>query len=525
MNKKNNLGSKLLFVPLMVSALSAYAEKKPNIIFLVVDDQSMSTIGCWGGDVLTPNIDRLASEGVRFARAYAPASVSSPSRYSTLSGRYGSRCTAEQFEREAPIGTVHRLDNTCMELESDRPNVANMLQGAGYRTGMVGKWHLGEYFEGNNDVKRKEQWDKRGLKFYDKFSDPADPEVREALEHNHEWYAKRICETGFDYADNIYWANLKEVYNKSLNYHNIDWSVKGALDFMQQDDDRPFFLYFSTTLHHGPTPQISVPEKYERVTSKGYADQKMGVLPDRSTLFTRLKEKGISEKEAYTLWLDDAVGALLKCLEESGELDNTLIFYYSDHGIDQKSTMFEGGIKVPLIVWGKGFTGKNVVYEGLVSLCDLTPTALDAAGVKAPKEACLDGFSLLPVLESPDMKVRESVYSETGYARCVATERFKYIAVRYPEEIQAKKDRGFTPSEKEKIGYIQNQGLCALGKTNPNYFENNQLYDIQNDPQELNNLANNPKYKKEMKTMRNLMKSYLSKFKGRPFYDLYDGRK
>ncbi len=505
-------------------ATSAMAAKKPNIIFIVTDDQHFNTMKCWGGDVHTPNIDRLASEGCRFDRAYSASSISSPSRYSMLSGRYAGRCEGEQFMKKFPDMKPHRIDNTSLTLEDNMPNLPKLLREGGYTTGMVGKWHVGTHFEGNGQ-KREAAWQAAGLECYEMSADPKDATVKASLLHNHDWHSQQIKAQGFDYADNIYWANLKEIYLKALNYHNIDWSVKGAIDFMQGAGDKPFFLYFSTTLHHGPLPQRSLPEQYERVTSKGIAEDKMSVMPDRETLFARLKEQGISEKQVYTLWLDDAVGALMAELERSGEADNTIIFYITDHGIDQKSSMYEGGIHIPFMVWGKDVVKQSgSSRDRLVHSCDMARTALDIAGVTPPEEAKMDGESLLPLIASNDTKWRTSLYTEIGYARCVVSDRYKYIAVRYPAQIQKKYDRGFTDDEKLKIGYIGNQGLCALGKKNPNYFTMNQLYDVEADPMEQNNLFDNPQYKEVQKQMVELMRGYLAQFPGRPFYDLYDGR-
>ncbi len=512
----------LLIASLTLAASSAIGATKPNIKFIITDDQHFNTMKCWGGDCLTPNIDRLASEGVKFNRAYTASSVSSPSRYSILSGRYSGRCEGEQFVEKFPLGTTHRIDNTSLTLEDDMPNLPKLLHQAGYYTGMVGKWHVGEHFNGNLK-QQKEAMQSAGLKLYEQDADPADPTVKQALLHNHEWYAEQIKAQGFDYADNIYWANLKEVHCNSLNYHNIDWSVKGAIDFMDEAGDNPFFLYFSTTLHHGPEPKRSLPEEFEKVTSKGYADEKMGVLPERATLYERLRAAGVSESKAYILWLDDAVGALLDEVEKRGQADNTIIFYISDHGITQKSSMYEGGINAPFMVWGGDLVAKGSESSRLVHSCDMAATALSIAGIEAPAAAKVDGYDLTPLLKNPEMAWRESVYSEVGYARCVVTDRYKYIAVRYPKAIQAKYDRGFTDEEQAKIGYITNQGLCALGKTNPNYFTMDQLYDLKNDPMEQNNLADDESHTAIMAQMRELMECYLSQFEGRPFYDLYDG--
>lgn len=515
-----------IVIPALLSgsvSLTALA-KQPNIIFIVTDDQHEDTMGCWGNDdVYTPNIDRLADEGIRFTRAYCSSSISAASRYSVLSGRYSGRCTGEGFMRKFPEGTPSRVDNMVMSLEPDRPNLQNLLRSAGYFTGMVGKWHLGRNLAENRPDRRKKKWEKAGLMYYEQDADPSLPEVREALEHNQKWYAEEVRKTGFDYADNIYWENLKEIYNDSLNHHNIDWTVSGAIDFIRQADNRPFFLYFSTTLHHGPDPLRSVGEQYAKVTGEGISKDRIDVMPSRRSIFRRLKKMGYREDCASALWLDDAVGALLEELEQTGNIDNTVIFYFSDHGIEQKSSLYEGGINTPLIAWGKPLGCSGHVSAQLVHLCDLLPTCLSLAGVTMGSMEYMDGKDMTPLFSAPESKIHESVFSEIGYARSVTTLRYKYIAVRYPDDIQAMVDRGLTEEEKAKIGYIVNQSLCALGKRNPNYFTNDQLYDLEKDPYEQINLADDPEYAAVMSEMRRIMETYLYTFENRPYKGFIDG--
>lgn len=499
------------------------AGKQPNIIFIITDDQHEDTMGCWGsGDVYTPNIDRLAAEGMRFTRTYCASSISAASRYGILSGRYCGRCNGNNFMRKYPEGTPSRVDNMVMCLETDRPNLQTLLKSAGYTTGMVGKWHLGENLAENRADKRKERWEKLGLKYYEQDADPSLPEVEAALVYNQKWYSEKIKETGFDYADNIYWGNLKEVYNNVLNCHNIDWTVRGAIDFMQQTGNQPFFLYFSTTLHHGPAPQNSVDAKYELITGEGVSKSKMNVMPERDTIFKRLKDLGYSEELAYTLWLDDAVGALLSELEKEGKLDDTIIFYLSDHGIEQKASLYEGGVRTPMIVWGKPLGCHGEVCNQLVHLCDLLPTCMSLADISVKESDYQDGKDFTSLFSDRNKVIHKSVFSEIGYARCVITKKYKYIAVRYPKDIQQKIDRGLTQKEQDNIGYIVNQSLSKLGKKNPNYFTNDQLYDLENDPNELHNLAAEPKYSKILKKMKAELKMYLKSFDNRPYEGFID---
>lgn len=492
----------------------------PNIIVIVTDDQPYETMGCWGGHVYTPNIDRLAAEGMRFERAYAASSISAASRYSILTGRYPGRCTGEQFLKKSPLGKMSYIDNTVMTVEPEKDNLQKSLKSLGYKTGMVGKWHLGYHFNDNNDTERKRQWEQAGLEYYEKTDDPEAPDVAAALEHNHEWYSEKIRETGFDYAENVYWANLKEVHNNKLNYHNIDWTVKGAIDFIRSSESRPFFLYFSTTLHHGPLPQNSISAEYQCVTSKGIADKPMGVMPDRETLKQRVAAQGIDQSKAYTLWLDDAVGALLKELERCGKADNTLIIYLSDHSESHKSSLYEGGVKTPMIAWWKGRTMPGSVSQSVVHTCDIAPTVLEAAGFPVNDEDKYDGKSFMGVFSDPMKKIHESVYTEIGNARAVITDDYKYIAVNWSEEDQSKIDRGLTEEEYNKIGYITNTGLTILGKKNANYFDRDQLYDLSDDKDEARNLAADEEYSDLLAEMKAKLQAYLDSFENRPFRPL-----
>lgn len=512
----------MLLATLGVASITQ-ATERPNIIFIITDDQPMESIHSWGGDVYTPNIDRLTNEGLKLERAYATSSVSAPSRYSLVTGRYPGRCQGEQFMNKSPEGKSNYMDNTVMVVEDDLPTLPKMLQEVGYKTGIVGKWHLGYHFEGNNDEKRQTQWEEAGLRYYDPASDPTDPTVEEALLHNHSWYATHVKKAGFDYADNLYWANLKEVHNTQLNYHNIDWSVKGAIDFMQSvDDEEPFFLYFSTTLHHGPTPQLSVPDTYECVTSKGIVDAPMGVMPSRASLTTRLEELQIADKMEYTLWLDDAVGALMDELERSGKADNTLIIFISDHGIKQKSSLYEGGIQIPMMMWWQDRIVAGSTSQSLVSTCDMVPTALDVAGIVPNEDVVLDGKSLVELFDAPETCIHHSIFAEVGNAKAVVTDSYKYIAVNWSDAIQEKIDNGLTPDDADwkSIGYITNAGLTAYGKTNENYFDKDQLYNLENDISESTNLADDKSYILKLSELQLIMSEYLSTFTNRPFREL-----
>ena len=231
------------FLPITCSFAKEVSElpKRPNIIYIMTDDHSPIPIEkkkCnqsrpfgFNGDryVYTPVIDGLAEKGMVFTSAYVTSSVCSPSRYSMLTGRYPSRCRGPRFMRDHPEGTPTRPENNT-ELEENRPNLARLLQQAGYRTGFVGKCHVIDHYllDSNN-------WSKNGLMTYDPSADPKDPEVTKAMAHNHDYWIKRIKEFGFDYVNAVYAANLRELYNEPANVHNLEWKNKAVLEFIEVD--------------------------------------------------------------------------------------------------------------------------------------------------------------------------------------------------------------------------------------------------------------------------------------------------
>ena len=135
--------------------------------------------------------------------------------------------------------------------EDDKQNLPKLLQLAGYRTGFVGKSHLIDHH-----LLHKKKGEDSPLISYDADADPASQEIIKATRENHTYWVKRHKELGFDYANGVYAANLKELYNDSLNVHNVEWKNKAALQFIDEAGDEPFFLYYSETIPHGPAPWI-----------------------------------------------------------------------------------------------------------------------------------------------------------------------------------------------------------------------------------------------------------------------------
>ena len=234
-----------LFLALVTCAAEAPAKSepasKPNIIFILTDDQNPDTLGCFGGKVLTPTLDKLCRDGVKFTRAYNSSSVCTPSRYTCLTGQYASRCTTERFLKLNPPGRQSNVGFN-VQVEPGSWNVARVLRENGYWTGFVGKWHTGT----------------PPLLPIPSDANLRDPDVAAKLAENQARLCDYIKRAGFDYAASVYRGNLADHKLDALIYHNMEWITKGALDFVEQAGDKPFFLHLCTTLQHSPPPNQSI---------------------------------------------------------------------------------------------------------------------------------------------------------------------------------------------------------------------------------------------------------------------------
>ncbi len=475
--------------------------KRPNVVFILTDDQGLDTIGCYGNKVLTPNIDRIAREGVQFTQAYAATAVCTPSRYTCLTGRYAGRCTSDQFLTPNPEGTQSHIGwNTA--LETDGWNVGRALKTGGYATGAVGKWHVGGISRGQRTYKPDDSLE--------------DPKTNRSLAEDQARLVEWVRARGFDYAASMYGGNLADYKLKALNAHNMEWIVKGALDFIDQYKEQPFFLYMATTVPHSPNPLMSLTAD-PRITSAGLLHEVPNVMPPRSSLAERLRKAGVSENMAAYTWLDDGVGAVLQRLEKLNLLDNTVIVYFSDNGpTPGKGTCFQKGVHLPLMMRWKGRLPAGTRCDALAQNIDFVPTILDICGVTPPKEMQMDGRSLLPVAAGKGKPWRDALFFEIGHARAVLAGKWKYVALRFPPELQKKiKDGTLGRPAYQVDAALDLQEIAA--KAYPCYFDVDQLYDVENDPGEMRNLAADPKHAGTLAAMKKRLQSWLRTFPKRPF--------
>ena len=393
----------LSLLPFFLLSLSSFAETsdRPNVLLLMTDDQGIGQLaysaehqdpatfwrpagtaryaldpeaGLQAAIQAMPNINRLAADGVRFTRAYVASPVCSPSRAAVMTGRYPQRYGIYS-NVDAKEG-VPRTETFLSEL----------FQEAGYRTAIIGKWHLGKVTREVLPVKTRDYH--------------LNAIFGTVPEHH-------PLERGFDY---YFGFNLSgaSYYNSPAifrNYANID--VPGylteafsreAVRFIEtRGDDDPFFLFLSYSAPHIPLHEPA-PAHYRNRFDTGN--------PAADNYYAALAA------------VDDGVGAILDVLGKRNELANTLIIFVSDNGavIDSplpmngslrgnKGTLLPGGLQVPLIIsWGGRFVPGSVRSQ-LASGMDILPTALDAAGIELDETLSLDGESLLPVLEDPSESV------------------------------------------------------------------------------------------------------------------------
>lgn len=265
----------------------SYAEKaerarRPNILFIITDDQFREQFGFLGGEALTPHIDSLAEEGLFFENGFVSSSVCSPSRYTCLTGQYASRCELEDFTKSTSEEGVRRVMWN-VGFVPEQPNVPRILQQAGYTTGFAGKWHLNEMRELIEPVA--------------KGSDPADPDVKAILRRNHALYQRLIKPFGFDEVLAVYEGNPNDdpaLVASGCNVHNQEWLTQAALMFIEAHQDKPWFLYWAPTLMHVPNPMDSL-RGDPRTCGLGLLDEPItDVQPSRTSVL---------ERTSWGIWL------------------------------------------------------------------------------------------------------------------------------------------------------------------------------------------------------------------------------
>jgi arylsulfatase A-like enzyme len=455
----------------------------------------------------TPNIQRLADEGAVFDRFYITTSVCTPSRYSLLTGRLATRSPG--FLKNNPAGAEGNITWNS-PLVPEENNIAKELKKLGYYTGVVGKWHNGARDALDNSVEEN--------------SDPRDPEVLRKIKAAHE----RACsylrdQIGFDFADRMFFRNKERLaVPKNMRVHNLEWVTEGALNFIDEAGNRPFFLYMPLTIPHGQYYYDWLQDD-PLATPAGWLDEVPDCMPSRTEIVAKLGELGIDKRNALATHMDESVGAVIRKLEDNGRLDNTLFIFASDHQSRGKFTCYEAS-RVPFIARWPDNIRQGSRVEDLCANVDIAATLIEVAGGNVPQNMLQDGRSFLPSLlgrAKPEDK-RQSVYLECNNIRAVVTRDFKYIANRPSEEIMKRMAAEIQNTKKtgklRQIGWsgaknwhVDEEGVVySADRDFPFYFDADQLYDLQADPFEQNNLIDKPEMAETLQDLKTELTDYLN---------------
>jgi len=369
------------FLACSVAAGVARAQRytpRPNVVVIISDDQGMGDIGCYGheADPLTPHLDALAASGVRLTGFYANAPMCSPTRAAFLTGRHPLRCGVP-FVVDSSPGVVG--------LRGDEVTLAEVLRDAGYRTGLIGKWHLGSAPESLPNA--------QGFRdFYGFRSGCID-----YFSHRFYWGLGAGKPSFHDL-----WRNGEEI-DESGEYatHLI---TREAKRFLAETGDGPFFL---TVAYNAPHYPMHAPKQYlERF---GHVDD-----PERKMHLAMLAA------------MDDGVGEIIQTLEERGLRDSTLVFFFSDNGATiedrageggrntpyrgYKFSLFEGGIRMPAIASWPGILPAGKVRDGMCAGFDLFPALVKLCSAEMPAGRTLDGRDIWPLLVDGARSPHESLF-------------------------------------------------------------------------------------------------------------------
>ncbi len=483
-------------ISLMAAAVAAAVgcskvEQRPNIVVLYIDDLDFEELGYMGGKVHTPFIDSLASQSLQLTNYYVASPVSTPSRYSSLTGRYASNSSSfAQHDKADPAYIRWNADI----VENLDVTIPTYLNEANYYSGMVGKWHNGQPIKESKLSEITMQ------------SADLNAKIAEVYEQQRSYVERN---SGFDYAESIYANNLHAIgLPEEMQLHNMEWVTKGALDFLSGcSGERPFFLWFSTTVPHTPNAIASL-QGDARITAQGVMDKPIeGVQPSREDVLRRTRKLGIDDSHAGMLWLDDGIRALFAKLQEMDVLDNTIVIFASDNGESQgKMTCYQAAAHLPAFVYWRGKIAPAKVDE-LTSNIDILPTLLEISGAEQTALE-LDGESWVDMIFEQKPLKREALYCEIVYQRAVITKDWKYIATRFPrstaEGVSAQNRQNYS------IEGIEAKDRYRNDLHYPAYYDDDQLYDLRTDYNEQTNLYHDANHTDEVKRMRELMQRFVA---------------
>jgi arylsulfatase A-like enzyme len=379
---------------------SVFADQKPNVLIIYVDDLGYGDTAIYGHPIVkTPNIDSLAAEGIRFTHFYAPSALCSPSRAGLLTGRTPYRTGVESW---IPDGNE-------ISLGENEITIAQLLKKEGYRTAVVGKWHL------NGGLWMKNTPQPKDFGFDYQYGLAA-------------WAKNKKAEAqtlGPLFPDNMYRNN--EPVGETTKF-SAELVTDEAIEWLSSTSNEPFFLYLTYSEVHAP---IASPAGYTKMYDQFLTEE------SRSNPFTYYFNwadkpyRGKGEYYANISYLDAQIGRVIAHLKETKHLDNTLVIFSSDNGPvttetgepwelglagetgglrGKKRYLFEGGIRVPGIVRYPELIAAGSVSDTPVTALDVMPTVVEFVGASLPTDRPIDGVSLLNLLKGESLSRRKPLY-------------------------------------------------------------------------------------------------------------------
>ncbi len=429
---------RMLLCWLLVMALSAAMGRPPNILLIVSDDQGYPDLGCIGAKpIVTPNLDRLAAEGVRGTSFYVTWPACTPSRGSILTGRYPQRNGLYDMVRNDLVNYGHRYTSEeyavspemTLGLDPREVTLGDMLRKTGYATAVVGKWDMGQarrylpvqrgfdffYGHGNN-----------GIDYY-----------------THERYG----------VPSLFRGNQRTEEDKGS--YATDIFKREALRFMSQESARPWLLYLAFNAPHGASnfekEGVQAPAEY----LARYAD---------------VSNEKLRRYYAAVTCMDAAIGELLALLDKSGQAQDTFVLFLSDNGGSgnggnaplkgAKSTMWEGGLRVPFLARWPGMIPPGTVTDEFLTGLEILPTLVSAAGASLPAGVKMDGFDMLPVLQKKAPSPRREMFWQRRGDRAARVGNWKWMESEkggglYDLASDLGEQRDLAKEQPEKLGQVK----------------------------------------------------------------------
>ncbi|MBC7850717.1 MAG: sulfatase-like hydrolase/transferase [Chitinophagaceae bacterium] len=353
-----NLNANRLFALLLILLVNNPAtSQRPNVIYIMTDDMGYADLSGYGRkEYQTPNLDKLAAQGIKFTNAYSAASLCTPTRVAYMTGRYSAR---------TPVGLIEPLTgtpkDTAFGLTADYPSIATLIKASGYETALIGKWHLG--------FQARHHPGKNGFDYFFGFKSG-----------------------GIDYISHKGGSGnrLHDLYENESPVHPkgylTDILTEKAVSYVSKKHAAPFFLTLNYNAPHWP---------WQGPTDAAYHDTTNFQSGGSPAIFAAMMKS-----------LDDGIGRLMEALDGSVNANNTIVIFTNDNGgerfsdngglADKKGTLWEGGIRVPAFVRWPGKIAPGRVTDQVAVTMDWTKTILSIAGAKADPAFPLDGIDLMP---------------------------------------------------------------------------------------------------------------------------------